>query len=683
MAGSGRVVRHLPTTGTGRNGQPEEERVEEGADGADPGRAREAGGLGDLVERLAERAADEPGSGTVGAAAAPPPADAATLAAAEQIRLRTTAGAAPAGLRRLAEALAEADDRPDGGAPTAAVAPGSPVSLIPRQRSAPDEQRAPLTDVLTAVQSESFLVLEGHRPEEIAAAVANLARAGLRVAVTAADLARLDSVAPTVDRLPALTGPEQRELRLLLATTGPGRREPAAREIPPPPAFPPVDEIRALCARSAGSGRTPTGGPDLLRDVLTTLDEPRLTAVTRVAGAVRTALEALDAHADLHGGAWARPLLADLVHSRHRPVFDAVRAAAAAALGIADRSRELPLVTLAAPLPPHASELLADYREYLDSGGRTRRRFRTGVQREVQPVLDRIRVGGQVPADARSVQAAVLHLELATRLTAVDSDCRTLGVPTPDSVGDLRALVAGLDLLDEAARAVRQLRHDVLFLHPTSPIAVPDLAAAERVAAGILDVAEHGTAPGAAVRLDAIADELAGADAAECAPGHRAAVDALRARDAEAYEAALAALEPARRAAEDRARCDELLARLRAEDPEAAGAYAEGHGFVWSVPLEALLSRLPADDVLDAVVVLDAAELSVERLLVAAAAPRLLAVAGTGAGPADAGATVLGALHRAAAPVVAPPRPPDPGGRVVRLPTARRPQAPRREQAGA
>ncbi|GAA4687627.1 hypothetical protein GCM10023215_24160 [Pseudonocardia yuanmonensis] len=679
MAEMRHVVRHLPTAGSGRAGEPEEEPVD-GADGAGPGpdAPREASGLGDLVERLAERAADEAESSapTDGSAAGPPPADAATLAAAEQVRARMEAGAAPAGLRRLAEALAGNDGA---GSPAGAGAAVPLVPLVPRQRTAPDEHPAPLTDVVAAVRTESFLVLEGHRPEEVAAAVRDLARTGLRVAVTAAGLVRLDAVAPTVDRLPALTGPEQRELRLLLATAT-ARREHAGREIPPPPAFPPVDEIRALCANASGSGPARGGAPDLLRDVLTTLDEPRLAAVAGVARAVRAALDALGPRE----GSWAWPLLANLVHSRHRPVFDALRATAAAALTIADRSRDLPLVTLAGPLPPHAGELLVDYREFLDSGGRARRRFRIGMQREVQPVLDLIRVGGQVPADARSVHAAVLHVDLATRLTAVDEGCRALLVPTPRDVGDLRALVAGLDRVDEAARAVGQLRHDVLFLHPTSPIAVPDLAAAERVATGILDVAEHGSAAEAAVRLDAIADGLAGSGPVEeLVGGHRAAVEALRARDAEAYEAALAALAPARREAADQARCDELLARLRAEDPEAAGAYADGRGFVWSVPLEALLSRLPADDVLDAVVVLDAGELSVERLLVAAAAPRLLAVADSRAHPDEGGPTVLGALQRAAAPVVAPPRPPDPGGRVVRLPTARRPEAPRREQAGA
>jgi hypothetical protein len=408
----------------------------------------------------------------------------------------------------------------------------------------------------------------------------------------------------------------------------------------------------------------------VLREVLNTLDEARLDAVATVAREARTALDDLGHRRD----SWAWPLVGDLVHGLHRPAFDALRVAGAHSLSLADASRDLPRVTLAGELPPDAVAMLAEYRDHLESGGRARRRFLGGVQREVQPVLSLVRVGGEVPADSESVRAVVLHLELMRALTRVDEACRTLDVPTPHAVGDLRALVDGLERVDVAVHAVGRLRHDVLFLHPSSPVQVPDLEAAEEVAAGILDVAEHGSAPEAAARLDALAAALVGSGPAdELVVEHRAAVDALRTRDPEAYAEAVEALVPARREALDQARCDALLASLRTEDAGLARAWADGaRGFVWAVPLDILLSRLPAADRLDAVVVLDAAELSVERLLVAAAAPRLLAVAGPGARPADSGPTLLGALERASARVVSLPRTPDPEGRLLRLPTARR-----------
>jgi hypothetical protein len=600
--------------------------------------------LGRFVERLTEEAVEPQ---------APVPADPTTAAAVEQVRARIAAGEAPAGLRRLAEALVET---------------GSERVATPAPRVPADDDTVPFTDVVAGARAESLLVLDGHGPEEVAAAVGALAAAGLRVAVTAADPALLEAVPGTVAGLPDLTVAEQRELRLLLATATPERRARAGAEIPPPPAWPSADEVRVLCAHAASSGGRSSVGPHVLRDVLNTLDEQRLAAVTEVAREARRALDDLGHRTD----SWAWPLVGDLVHGLHRQAFDALRVVAAHSLSLADAARDLPRVTLAGDLPPDAAQLLAEYRDHLETGGRVRRHFRTGVQREVQPILALVRVGGVIPADPESVRAVVLHLELAGALTGVDAGCRELAVPAPHAVADLRALVDGLERVDHAVQAVGRLRHDVLFLHPSSPVQVPDLAAAEAVAAGIMDVAEHGSAPEAAARLDAFAAALAGTSE-ELVVEHRAAVEALRARDPEAYAVAVEALVPARRQAADQARCDALLARLRADDAALARAWADGRlGFVWVVPLESVLARIPAPDRLDAVVVLGAAELSVERLLVAAAAPRLLAVVGPGARPADPGPTLLGVLERAEAKVVRIPREPDPEGRVVRLPTARR-----------
>jgi hypothetical protein len=592
--------------------------------------------LGEFVERLAEQAAPS-------APSAEPALDPATAAAAEQVRARIDAGAAPAGLRMLAEALAESE--------------------VPEPR----RESPVLSEVVGAARTEALLILDGHDPAEAARA---LAAAGLRVAVTAVDPARLDALSGTVAGLPTLTAAEQRELRLLLATATPERLARSGREVPPPPLLPTASEVRALCAHAAAGGHRTSSGPDVLRDVLNTLDGAGLAAVVAVARETRTALDELG-----HRASWAWPLVGDLVHGLHRPAFEALRVAAGHSLSVADASRDLPRVTLGGALPPDALALLTEYREFLVAGGRVRRRFATGVARDVQPLLALVRVGGAVPTDPESVRAVVLHLELAQALGGVDEGCRALDIPPPRAVGDLRALVDGLERVDHAVRAVGRLRHDVLFLHPSSPVQVPDLESAERVAAGILDVAEHGSAPEAAARLDGIAAGLVSGlvGAGEPVVELRAAVEALRNRDPEAYAAAVEALVPARREAVDQARCDALLARLRETDTALARAWSEGRrGFVWAVPLDTLLLRLPAPDQLDAVLVLDAAELAVERLLVAAAAPRLIAVADRGPTTAN---TLLGALEKAGAPVVHGTHTPDPGGRVVHLPTARRASA--------
>jgi hypothetical protein len=88
------------------------------------------------------------------------------------------------------------------------------------------------------------------------------------------------------------------------------------------------------------------------------------------------------------------------------------------------------------------------------------------------------------------------------------------------------------------------------------------------------------------------------------------------------------------------------------------------------VPLEELLTALPGTDTLDIVILLDAAELGVNRLLVTGAAPRLVAIA---AGARRSGTnTLLGVLAQAGAPVVRGQSPALGSGRVVHLPQARR-----------
>jgi hypothetical protein len=82
-------------------------------------------------------------------------------------------------------------------------------------------------------------------------------------------------------------------------------------------------------------------------------------------------------------------------------------------------------------------------------------------------------------------------------------------------------------------------------------------------------------------------------------------------------------------------------------------------GLAWLVPAERLLDDLPPSDRADVVVVLDAGGLGLDRALLAAAAPRLVAAVAPGA---EAGLVDL--LRRAGAPVV-PARPAEASGRMV------------------
>jgi hypothetical protein len=239
----------------------------------------------------------------------------------------------------------------------------------------------------------------------------------------------------------------------------------------------------------------------------------------------------------------------------------------------------------------------------------------------------------------------------------------------PADENELAQITDGLVKVAAAARSVSALRHDVLFLAADSPLSVPDVETAQAIATGILEFAVHGSGVDAARRLDALADALAAlSPVSAMAPEHEWAVTALHGRDAAAYAAAVEALGAARREARDEKLQATLLRRLGESAPRLAAAWTAlaettpaGLGFASFVPVEPLLSTLPPVDSADVVIVLGAGRLGVERLLLSAVAPRIVAVVGPGDGPDDT-PTLLSVLQRASALVI---RGRPTGGRVV------------------
>jgi hypothetical protein len=597
--------------------------------------------------------------------------DRAAARAHEQIRRAVTARAPLPGLRRLAANLA-------------AVAAGE---LAPPPRHPADEPGS----VVAAVRENPLMILDGVEPAEVAATVAALVDDGRRVVVTADDAASLGAVrgllpAAVTDRvvgaLPTLDPADLHRLRGLLATSTTARRERAGQQLPDPAAFPAANAVAQLCATAV---RTTSPGVEVIADVLGELDADRRSAVTAIAQCVRRALTVLGTHAE----PWIWELLGDLVVGRHRSEFDRLVLSTAQALSTIDDGRGDPPVRATGRLPEGSVDALVAYLDFLESGGRARSYFRSWVQRDVEPVLQLLQVGDHEPATPNELRIVLTHFELGERLVAVDNDCAALDLPTPQNVDELTALSRVLTDIGAAARSVAALRHDVLFLRPGSPVSVPDVASAEQFAGAVLDYDEHGSPREAAERLDALADTLAAlAPPQATAPEHARAVAALRARDPGGYAVAVDDLVGAHLAQRDERRTAALLAGLGSEPLARAwtarGDRAPGHfGLAWFVPVERLLTDLPPPDRADVVVVLDAGRVGIDRALVGAAAPRLLAVAAPGSRAG--GSTLLGLLSRASALVIRS-RAPEIPGRVVPLPAgARAVPVPRGEveQAGA
>jgi hypothetical protein len=564
--------------------------------------------------------------------------DRAATFAYEHIRRAVSTGAPLPGLRRLAASLTT-------------VGAGE---LPPLPRHPVDEPGS----VVAAIRENPLMVLDDVEPAEVAAAVAALVDDGRRVIVTASDvgsLAALRDVLPAgvvdrvADTLPTLPPADLHRLRGLLAMSTPARRARGTQQLPDPAAFPPAVEVEQLCATAA---RASSPGVELIAGLLGEVDAERRAAVTAIAQCVQRALTVLGARSE----PWIWELLGDLVHGRRRSEFDSLVQSTAQALTTIDDGRGNPPVRAVGPLPENAVDALVAYLEFLDGGGRARSYFRSPVQRDVEPVLRQLRVGDHEPETAVELRVVLTHFELGERLVGVDTDCAALDLPTPQNPDELATLSQALTDIGAAARSVAALRHDVLFLHPGSPVSVPDVAAAEQLAAAVLDFDENGSPRDAAERLDDLAGSLAAlAPPHATAPEHARAVAALRDHDPDAYAAAVDDLVGAHLAQRDERRMATLLTELgspslaRAWMPRDDGT-AVRPGLVWFSSSEALLAELPPPDGADIVVVLDAGRVGVDRAMLAAAAPRMLAVAGPGAR--SGGTTLLGLLHRAGALVI-------------------------------
>ncbi len=568
-------------------------------------------------------------------------------AACAQIRSRTAAGVVSIGLHRL---LREATTQ------------GSTADPVPRRAS------EELSGVAAAIADHPLIVLESAGPVATAAELAALLRDGRRVLVTAADRAELAEVqsavppelAPLCVRAPVALSPgELRQLRALRATGTDRRRARLLQTLPFADELPDPELVTRLC-RKAGRGR-PHTGTDVIPELLDAMEPDDRQAVIELARQTRRYLDEFAGGPDSE---WMWALLTRVVFHRDEQEFEqlvenASRAAAVVALPRVGGMG----VDVTGEIPPAAAPLLTAYLEFLDGGGRSRGLRRSPEQRAAEPILRQITINGAVVSSSDGVRQVLEFVQLNDRFERIVAACERLDVPPPATVGDTAELAKRLEHLAAAAGSVVALRHAVLFIHPESPVAVPDLPTAHEVAGAIIAYGGITEIVQAERDLHALADQVAVLVPPQLRSAeHELVVDALEACDDVGYVQALDELAGARREVMDESRCNELLDRLEEASPELAQAWDEPDGeplpsgYAWLTPASDLLAQLPGPDSADVVLVLGADSMGLEQLLVAAAAPRLVAVT-TGvtsltAAPAESPPTVLSVLRKVPVPVV-------------------------------
>jgi hypothetical protein len=575
--------------------------------------------------------------------------DGAPAHAAAEIRRRGAAGETPIGLYRLSEVLAPAG------------------AAVPPQRLPAGEPG----EVVDVVHRYPCAVLDAPNPAQVAENLAAVLADGKRVLVSGSDAEALAAVRAALpeslqgvclDVPPPLSDTELRELRSLLVTATASRRLRLHQVLPHPNLVPSADQVAALCRSAGGRGYPPRDGVDMLPELLGGMPAERLAALLETARRCQSTLRAMDPAGDAR---WGRALLERVLFGSDREPFDTLLRRTTDVVLAADKLRDAgDQMAVVGTLPPGSVEQLRSYVSYLDSGGRARVYFRSPQQRAVQPVLRHLRLDGVPLKDSTVLHQALAFVELIESMDEIGELCRRLRVPEPRNVPAVAELNRQLDRVEEAARAAEHLRHEVLFVHHDSPVTVPDLTTTEHVARTIVESGGTGGMNQARDRLIGLANRLErsmpGQDAA---PEFGVLISALLAINLPAYLDALDVLAAARRECADQQRQVELLGRLRAAVPRLAELWEQvgprrfTQGTARFVLLDELLEELPEADTADLVLLLGAGSLGTENLLVAAAAPRLLAVSGGFAaaplpGPPSAADTVLSTLRRAAVPVI-------------------------------
>lgn len=618
----------------------------------------------------------------------------ALTAAVEEIRERTGAGRLPVGLQRLAEVLN----------------PG-PVPA-PRQ---------PIGDLAAAadcIRRNPATVLDATDPAAVARVVAALVGSGLRLLVTGPDAGELAAVRAALSPETAglcLEGPqpliatELRELRVLLATRTRERAGRVHQLLPDPSVVPDPDEVAELCTAAGRPTFPPTTSAELVPELLGELPAHRLNALIETAKQCDVAVSALNRDGE---APWSWDLLEALLFGRSWQPFERLIGLCSETIDLADGLRDAgDQLAVVGTIEADDLQHLRRYADFLDSGGHARSYFRSPEQRAAEPVLRQLRLDNTPLKSSKILRHALAFVQLIGDIERLGDVCRDLDLPEPRDIPAVTRLLRRLETVAEAVRAVEILRHEVLFIHPTSPVSMPDMEATEAVARAIISSGGAGEMSAARRRLNELAERFGATLPARLhadtlrvdslaeleadgpgfgepgelmpAPEYLAAVNALREHQVTEYLAALQGLAGARREQAEERRLRELLDRLREAAPGLAEAWQRTGGRTFAPgtvrfqPVTEVLAELPAADIVDVVVLTGADQLDPGYLAVAAAAPRLLVASsvtpalpvGYGApgqpnGPAGRlaveGETAGSILRRSGVPLIAGPERPAP-----------------------
>lgn len=411
---------------------------------------------------------------------------------------------------------------------------------------------------------------------------------------------RLRAAAPRLGWMPVpmpdstadvpLTAVEAGELLRLLAAQTPERSARMRQRLVDVSAYPAAEEIRAMVSTDRAAHEAAQRGSTEVSRRLDGCDASVLRGLQAAVDGARQAATMLGLEPDATrwaGADWAVRAIVEGLAGQNSTIWTSLSGGReqVAAAQQAVQTLGFRQVVVAAAAPGTATARLAlvvPLRQHLSGGGRLRGAFKSGAQRDAEPVLEHSTVDGVAATTPEHINLVAAALEAQSCVETLGRGWAMVGVavtgaleePVQQSVARVVDIYARLELVNQFLQAIAAVRQTLAAAQSWLPLT--NLADWQEFVDGLDAVRLRVEAEQASAALAGISQRLTlDARSPDAPPELHEASTAIVSRDAAAYAEALVGLAHIAQEQAEQAACDALAARLREAHPGLAATMAE------------------------------------------------------------------------------------------------------------
>jgi hypothetical protein len=390
---------------------------------------------------------------------------------------------------------------------------------------------------------------------------------------------------PVPDGAAPLSAAEFGELVRLLAIQTPERADRPNQRPVDVSAYPGADEMRAMVAAEESAHAAAQHGSTETSRHLEGVHADVLTAVQSTVDKARTALVRLGLDPDAEQWPdtdWAGRAIAESLAGQNITLWRQLTASAAQLEPARQALEKIGFreVVVGKATPGTATArlvLIIPLRDHLVEGGKMRGAFKSGAQRDAEPVLENSTVDGTPVTTLDQVELITAALQAQSCVENLGRGWTLAGAPLPpvadeavqQSVARISDRYTRLDLVNQFLTAVSSTRDQLTRAQAFLPLG--SRTEWREFVAALDAVRLRVGAEGASATLAALSERLSlDARAADAPPELGEAAAAVADRDPQAYAEAVEGLGDVAREQAEQAACDALLTRLRAGHPALA-----------------------------------------------------------------------------------------------------------------